>query len=47
MTAGKEHVRAWVDAKGISVASQDEADACAIAWAGRKMVQAASWNVAA
>ena len=45
--ATKPQVAAWVDRLGVDVASQDEADAVAIAVAGRAMVRAGSWEVAA
>ena len=45
--ATKPLVRAWVDRLGVAVASQDEADACAIACAGRAMLLAGKWEATA
>lgn len=45
--ATKEQVAAWVSARSSTPASQDEADAYAIAAAGRAMVQARSWEATA
>lgn len=45
--ATKPQVRAWVDRLGIEVRSQDEADAVAIACAGRAMLRAGSWDAVA
>lgn len=45
--ATKPQVRAWVHQVGVNVATQDEADAVAIASAGRAMTQAGRWQVAA
>ncbi len=42
--ATKEQVRAWVDRLEVDVSSQDEADAVAIACAGRAMLAAGSWG---
>jgi Holliday junction resolvasome RuvABC endonuclease subunit len=42
--ATKPQVRAWVDRLGVDVDSQDEADAVAIACAGRAMLLARSWD---
>jgi Holliday junction resolvasome RuvABC endonuclease subunit len=46
--ASKLQIRAWVDAlPGVSVDGQNEADAVAIAVAGRAMFRAGSWEAAA
>ena len=45
--ATKPQVRAWVDRLGVAVRLQDEADAVAIACAGRAMLIARSWEAAA
>jgi Holliday junction resolvasome RuvABC endonuclease subunit len=45
--ATKAQVRAWVDGLGVTVESQDEADAVGIAQAGRLMVESGRWEVAA
>jgi Holliday junction resolvasome RuvABC endonuclease subunit len=45
--ASKAQVAAWVERLGVDVASQDEADAAAIAVAGRAMVRAGSWEAVA
>lgn len=45
--ATKAHVRAWVDSLGLEVDSQDEADAVAIACAGRAMLLSRSWEATA
>lgn len=45
--ASKAQVAAWVAARSSTSASQDEADAYAIAAAGRAMVQAQSWEATA
>jgi Holliday junction resolvasome RuvABC endonuclease subunit len=45
--ATKDDVRAWVERRGIVFDAQDEADAIAIASAGRAMVRAGSWDAAA
>lgn len=45
--ATKAQVAAWVERQGVDVASQDEADAVAIAYAGRAMLLARSWEAAA
>jgi len=45
--ATKPQVRAWVDRLGVEVEGQDEADAVAIACAGRAMLLARSWEAAA
>jgi Holliday junction resolvasome RuvABC endonuclease subunit len=45
--ATKSQVRAWVDRLGVEVGDQDQADAVAIAVAGRAMVRAGLWDVAA
>lgn len=42
--ASKEQVAAWVTAQGWGFASQDEADACAMAHAGRLMMQQSRWD---
>ncbi len=42
--ATKPQVRAWVDRLGVAVRSQDEADACGIAVAGRAMLLSRSWE---
>jgi Holliday junction resolvasome RuvABC endonuclease subunit len=42
--ATKPQVLAWVTRLGVDVASQDEADAVAIACAGRAMLLAGSWE---
>lgn len=42
--ATKPQVRAWVDRQGVDVASQDEADAVALACAGRAMLLSRSWT---
>lgn len=42
--ATKPQVRAWVDRLGLGAGSQDEADAVAIACAGRAMLLAGSWE---
>lgn len=42
--ATKPQVRAWVDALGLTVDTQDEADAVAIACAGRAMLLQRSWE---
>jgi Holliday junction resolvasome RuvABC endonuclease subunit len=42
--ATKPQVLAWVTRLGVDVASQDEADAVAIAGAGRAMLLARSWE---
>ena len=44
--ATKEQVAAWVDALGVDVDGQDEADAVAIAVAGRAMLVNRQWEVA-
>lgn len=45
--ATKPQVRAWVQALGVAARSQDEADAVAIACAGRAMLLGRSWEAAA
>jgi len=45
--ASKAQVAAWVTAQGADFASQDEADAYAIAAAGRAMMVAGDWRAAA
>jgi Holliday junction resolvasome RuvABC endonuclease subunit len=40
----KQEVRAWVEQLGVPVESQDEADAVALAFAGRLMVRAGAWQ---
>jgi Holliday junction resolvasome RuvABC endonuclease subunit len=45
--ATKPQVRAWVDRLGVEVGSQDEADAVAIACAGRAMFAARQWEAVA
>jgi Holliday junction resolvasome RuvABC endonuclease subunit len=45
--ATKEQVAGWVDRLGVAVRSQDEADACAIAIAGRAMLLAGKWEASA
>jgi Holliday junction resolvasome RuvABC endonuclease subunit len=45
--ATKPQVRAWVDRRGVDVDGQDEADAVAIACAGRAMLTAHSWEASA
>jgi Holliday junction resolvasome RuvABC endonuclease subunit len=45
--ATKPQVRAWVDRLRIGVRDQDEADAVAIACAGRAMLVAGTWDAAA
>jgi Holliday junction resolvasome RuvABC endonuclease subunit len=45
--ASKAHVAAWVLAQGANVGGQDEADAYAIAAAGRAMLNAGAWSAAA
>jgi Holliday junction resolvasome RuvABC endonuclease subunit len=45
--ATKPQVRAWVDRLGVDVDSQDEADAVAIACAGRAMMLSGSWEAVA
>jgi Holliday junction resolvasome RuvABC endonuclease subunit len=45
--ATKPQVRAWVERLGVAVRSQDEADAVAIACAGRAMLISRSWEAAA
>jgi Holliday junction resolvasome RuvABC endonuclease subunit len=45
--ATKLQVLAWVTRLGVDVASQDEADAVAIACAGRAMLLARSWDAVA
>ena len=45
--ATKPQVRAWVDGLGVAVDSQDEADAVAIACAGRAMLLSGSWEAVA
>jgi Holliday junction resolvasome RuvABC endonuclease subunit len=45
--ATKPQVRAWVDRLGVEVGSHDEADAVAIAVAGRAMLRAGSWEAVA
>jgi Holliday junction resolvasome RuvABC endonuclease subunit len=45
--ATKPQVRAWVDTMGYDADSQDEADAICIAVAGRRMLAADDWGVAA
>lgn len=45
--ASKEQVAAWVERAGGSFASQDEADAYAMACAGRRMFTERRWEVAA
>jgi Holliday junction resolvasome RuvABC endonuclease subunit len=45
--ATKPQVRAWVERLGLDVISQDEADAVAIACAGRAMLLARSWEATA
>jgi Holliday junction resolvasome RuvABC endonuclease subunit len=45
--ATKSQVRAWVDRLGVEVGDQDQADAVAIALAGRAMVRAGSWEAVA
>ena len=45
--ASKAQVGAWVDRLGIEVHGQDEADAVAIACAGRAMLRAGAWDAVA
>jgi Holliday junction resolvasome RuvABC endonuclease subunit len=45
--ATKPQVRAWVDELGVDVDSQDEADAVAVACAGRAMLLSGSWEAVA
>lgn len=45
--ATKAQVAAWVERQGAGFASQDEADAVAIAAAGRAMLAAGAWGAAA
>lgn len=45
--ATKPQVLAWVTKLGVDVSNQDEADAVAIAVAGRAMLAARSWDAAA
>ncbi len=45
--ATKAQVRGWTDALGVEVNDQDEADAVAIACAGRAMLLQESWDAAA
>jgi Holliday junction resolvasome RuvABC endonuclease subunit len=45
--ASKPQVRAWVERLGVGVDSQDEADAVAIAVAGRTMLTTGRWEPAA
>jgi len=45
--ASKAQVAAWVDRLGVEVDGQDEADAVAIACAGRAMLAARSWEAVA
>lgn len=45
--ATKAQGAAWCERVGYSFDGQDQADAVAIAFAGRRMVQAQSWDVAA
>jgi len=45
--ATKPQVRAWVDQLGLGAGSQDEADAVAIACAGRAMLVTGKWSAAA
>jgi Holliday junction resolvasome RuvABC endonuclease subunit len=42
--ASKEQVAAWVTAQGWAADSQDEADAVAMAHAGRLMIQQSRWD---
>ena len=44
--ASKAQVAAWVEGLRIDVSSQDEADAVAIAWAGREMFTTRMWEAA-
>ena len=46
-SASKAQVRAWVERQGADFNGQDEADAYAIAAAGRAMLAAGSWSAAA
>jgi Holliday junction resolvasome RuvABC endonuclease subunit len=45
--ATKEQVRTYIDRLGVNVRDQDEADAAAIALAGRAMLNARSWEATA
>jgi Holliday junction resolvasome RuvABC endonuclease subunit len=45
--ASKAQVSAWCERSGYDFDGQDQADALAIAFAGRRMVQASSWECAA
>lgn len=45
--ATKPQVRAWVDDLGVEVDGQDQADAVAIAYAGRAMLLSGSWEAVA
>lgn len=45
--ATKQRIQAWVDRLGVNTDGQDEADAVAIACAGRAMLLAGSWEAAA